>query len=454
MEADGVCMEVPVMRDKIINNLRYWGQLFLLPVYWLSFFVPRNKNIWLFGSTFGRRFADNPRYFYLYVSQHSEIQSERLKERMEEWKRGTHAWVEDRACRDIRAVWLSHNRELVRFLQSRGYEAYEYHSVKGILLALRAGVYFFDNYAKDINFWQSAGALKINMWHGIPLKKIQADNRFDKIRHPKNLWEKIKYLPRHLSDEKPSHYVLATSEFVRPIFSSAFRTEHVLLSGYPRNDRLIADVFANELTEAEWAEYENLLRFLDGGKHRKMVFYMPTFRESESKFFDAIDLESFEEFLEKQNILFCVKLHPKSKLNERFRSISGISIRVIDKNADPCPFLEQTDVLVTDYSSVYFDFLLTGRPVVFFAYDLEIYLSDTREMYFDYAEFTPGQKAKDQVELQEAIALACKREKEEDWDESEKKRYDAMKAKVFAFPQGTASRKMVRDVKKILKIEE
>ena len=45
---------------KITDRLHYWGQLLLLPVYWLSFLVPRDKKIWLFGSTFGRRFADNP----------------------------------------------------------------------------------------------------------------------------------------------------------------------------------------------------------------------------------------------------------------------------------------------------------------------------------------------------------------------------------------------------------
>ena len=46
---------------KFLEGIKYWGQLLLLPIYWFSFLFPRNKNIWLFGSTFGRRFADNPR---------------------------------------------------------------------------------------------------------------------------------------------------------------------------------------------------------------------------------------------------------------------------------------------------------------------------------------------------------------------------------------------------------
>lgn len=200
---------------RITEAFKYWSQLLLLPLYWLSFLFPRNKRIWLFGSTFGRRFADNPKYLYLYMSQHRE----KLK---------------------IRPVWISHDRKIVEFLNRNGYEAYYYHSLKGVLMALRGRVYIFDNYSKDINFWQSGGALKVNLWHGIPLKKIQADNIFDKFRHPKNRWEKFKNFPRNLSDEKPGHYVLATSQFIRPIFSSAFNTDNVLVSGYPRNDILIA----------------------------------------------------------------------------------------------------------------------------------------------------------------------------------------------------------------------
>ena len=87
-----------------------------------------------------------------------------------------------------------------------------YHSIKGIWFALRGKVYLFDNYSKDINFWQSGGAMKVNLWHGTGNKKANHDNKFDKFRHPKNLWERFMTFPRRLSDEKPHHYTLATSE--------------------------------------------------------------------------------------------------------------------------------------------------------------------------------------------------------------------------------------------------
>lgn len=368
---------------KVTEAFKYWSQLLLLPLYWLSFFFPRNKRIWLFGSTFGRRFADNPKYLYLYMSQHSD----KLK---------------------IRPVWISHDKKIVNFLNKNGYEAYYYHSLKGILLALRGKVYLFDNYSKDINFWQSGGALKINMWHGIPLKKIQADNVFDKFRHPKNKWEKFKNFPRNLSDEKPDHYILATSKFLRPIFASAFNTDNVLISGYPRNDVLIEynkahKTLKNLLTLEEKRVLYKIKQFLQAGCDNKMALYMPTFRESELEFFDIVDVYSFQKFLADNHILFCVKLHPKSKLRQHFAQIQTDNILVIDADYDPYVFLGLSDMLITDYSSIYFDYLLLDKPIIFFNYDLEEYLSNSREMYFDYDEFTPGEKVSDQNELEQAI---------------------------------------------------
>lgn len=372
---------------KITEVFKYWGQLFLLPLYWLSFLFPRNKRIWLFGSTFGRRFADNPKYLYLYMSQHKD----KLK---------------------IRPIWISHNKKLVRFLNKNGYEAYYYKSLKGILLALRGKVYLFDNYSKDINFWQSGGALKVNMWHGIPLKKIQADNSFDKFRHPKNKWEKFKNFPRNLSDEKPNHYILATSKFLRRVFSSAFNTDNVLIAGYPRNDVLIEDKrkqknIKNLLTLEEKKAVAKIKKFLSNGFNNKMALYMPTFRESELKFFDIVDICEFRKFLEDNDILFCIKLHPKSKLRKHFSKIQSDNILIIDADADPYIFLNLSDMLITDYSSIYFDYLILDKPIIFFNYDLEEYLSNSRQMYFAYDEFTPGEKVNNQTELKQAICNAA-----------------------------------------------
>lgn len=362
---------------KMIEGIKYWGQLLLLPIYWFSFLFPRNKSIWLFGSTFGRRFADNPRYFYLYISQMDS---------------------------SIRPIWISHNKEIIELLNANGYEAYYNHSLKGMWYCLRGKVYCFDNYSKDISFWLSGGALKFNMWHGIPLKKIQADNTFDKVRHPKNTWEKFKSFPRRLSDEKPSHYVLTTSEFMKLIFESAFQTKKVSTVGYPRIDGFAFDEFQNIYTKAEQKALDKIQKCLEKNVEGKVIYYMPTFRDSEVAFFDVMDLQLFNTFLKENRYVFCTKLHPKSKLRAQFESIESDNIINIDADTDPYVFISISDVLVTDYSSIYFDYLFANKPIVFFDYDLEQYLRDSREMYFDYEEYTPGVKASTQEELQQALS--------------------------------------------------
>ncbi len=361
---------------KIINGLKYWGQLLLLPFYWLSFLMPRDAKLWLFGSTFGRRFADNPKYFYLYVSQHKKELG-------------------------VRPVWLSHSREIVEFLNSSGYEAYYYHSARGIWLALRGKVYLFDNYAKDINFWQSGGAVKVNLWHGVGNKRINYDNRFDKVRHPKNLWEKLKYFPRKLSDEKPGHYILATSPMMCRIFARAFQVpgEHVIEAGYPRNDYILGGDIKNLYS----ADEKKVLSMIDAWKKKggKVDLYMPTFRDSETEFFKVMDLERFNGFLKEHRILFLTKLHPKSRLAKTFGKIVYSNIINIAPESDPYVFLGQADILTTDYSSVYSDFMLLDRPTVAFWYDYDKYSEHTRDGYFDFREYMPEIKAVTMEELME-----------------------------------------------------
>jgi CDP-glycerol glycerophosphotransferase (TagB/SpsB family) len=299
----------------------------------------------------------------------------------------------------IHAIWITKDKKIVEQIASKGYEVYYQRSLKGIWYALIAGVYVFDNYSKDISFLCSGRAKKINLWHGIPLKKIQMDNKFDLVRHPESNWKRIYWSLRRLSDEKPSHYVLTTSRTLAPTFSSAFKTENVLIANYPRNDNLIEERFQSLRT----AEEQSIVDIIDKRMNGKVILYMPTFRESESKFFDVIDISRLNLFLEEEDILLLVKVHPKSKLKKKFEDISSAHIYNISAEADPYSFLGKVDALITDYSSIYFDFLLTDKPIIFFDYDRKDYLSQSRELYYDYDSYTPGKKVKTMEELLYAI---------------------------------------------------
>lgn len=410
--------------QKLIERIKYWSQLLLLPLYWLSYLMPRNKKIWLFGSTLGKRFSDNPRYLYLYCSQHKEELG-------------------------IRPIWISKDKEIVAQLSAAGLEAYAYHSLKGIWYALTGKVYLYDHYSKDINFPQSGGALKVDMWHGIPLKKIQADNSMDPFRHPKNGWERWKCLPRNCSSEKPSDHILAPSEYLKPLFESAFRNpENVFVCGYPRNDILISDAIRNMLLPGEQRELDAVQAFLDEHTDGRIVYYMPTYRDSQSRFFEIMNLDVFAEYLAREHILFCIKQHPFSKHKGEFAAIQYDNIRMLDPDSDPYVVLKHADILITDYSSIYFDFLLTDRPILFFDYDREEYEKTSRELYWDYDKATPGVKVETMEGLMQAITEACDPDEEYAWKYHEER--IVLRDQMFDAPEELSSPRLTELVQAMI----
>ncbi len=384
-----------------MKQIKYWAQVFLLPIYWLSFITIRSKKIYLFGSTFGNRFADNPKYLYLYTAQH---------------KKDT-----------VRPIWISHKKDIVDMLRDNNYEAYYYKSLKGIWYCLRAKYYIFDNYSKDISFWLSGGAKKINLWHGTGNKKINYDNKFDLVRHPRNWWDRFRFALRRMSDEKPSHYVLATSELMGDIFASAFRVprNHIIVDGYPRNDVLLESCNIKQLFSQKEKDVINYIQQLKR-QGNKIIIYMPTFRDSEIKFFDVMDLKGFNKFLCDNKLFFLTKLHPKSNLKIKFDEIQYSNIFNVSTDVDPYTILGLVDMLTTDYSSVYTDFLLLNKPSVLFTYDLEEYSRDTRECYFEYDEYIPELRTYTMEEFEEGILQVLKK------DDFEKGRIE-LRDKMFSY---------------------
>lgn len=354
----------------------------LLPIYFLSYLIPRDKKLWVFGSNLGNMFGDNPKYLYLYINQFKK--------------------------EEIKPIWISSNKEVVKLLNKNGLETYYLYTWAGILNSLRAGVYIFDHISKDICFWLSGGALKINLFHGIPLKKIHYDNKFDKVRNPPNLFWKIKGSIRRLQNERPSNYFLATSKNIVPHYSSAFNSsgERGLVCGYPRNDIFFSsknsfDMHLKYLDANAKELFNKIDSYRNAGDH--IIVYMPTHRQTESKLFDVLDFKELNHYLNNNKVLMIVKAHPMSQIRNALELVEYSNIFSIPAAADPYPFLAKSDALITDYSSVYFDYLLVNRPIIFFAYDLEIYMSESRELYYRYEDVTPGDRVETMDELKESI---------------------------------------------------
>ncbi|MGL6302014.1 CDP-glycerol glycerophosphotransferase family protein [Aeromonas caviae] len=331
--------------------------------YLISFLPKRNKNIWVFGS-FGD-FNDNSRYLFEYVSkEHPEI----------------------------RCVWISSRNKSVLLASEFG-EAYSTNSLTGLSILMKAGVYIYSAYVRDICWYTSGGAYKVNLWHGIPLKKIEFDIRTPplvNVFHNATLLDKFKHPHAHIKHDlvlSPSRYVAEYS------FISAFRLpdiSKVIVATYPRVQAII------KINEA--------LKVSD--KKEKVFLYTPTWRDSGSDFIlsSGLNFNELNEVLFDNNAKLIIKLHPATIINYDVSSLTNISLA--NNSEDPSTMLAEADCLITDYSSIYFDYLVLNRPIIFFPFDKNEYLKG-REFYFDYDIYTPGVKAYNARELISCIISVC-----------------------------------------------
>lgn len=320
------------------------------PMYFLSGFMPRNKNLWVFGSFSG--YADNSRFLYEYINQNPQL--------------------------GIRAIWVSKDQKSVEKAQKVG-EAYNAYSVKGFIYPLLAKVYVHNGYVSNINFATCRNAIDVNLWHGIPLKKIEFDIKTPPLVHIfSQATLKTKFIYPH-SWKKPD-VVLSPSKYVADYsFKSAFRVqeENIIYAQYPRV------TYLENLQAGENNPYQ---------AYSKVFLYTPTWRDDGRDFIaeSGLDFERLNQLMVEQNGVFLLKFHPATKLNLDFSHYSNI--KLLDNTLDPMALMKLADCLITDYSSIFFDYLVLDKPIIYFCFDYENYLKN-REMYLDYDETLAGAKA-------------------------------------------------------------
>ncbi|MCX7641045.1 MAG: CDP-glycerol glycerophosphotransferase family protein [Elusimicrobiales bacterium] len=365
--------------NSIKKNL-YLLRVFLWPVYFISGFINRDENIIVFGSYMGNRFADNPKYLFLYLNKY-------FKEKK-------------------RYIWITRKKEISKKLKERGFESYSLYSLKGLYYALKAKYYVFDVKSNDICYWTSKGSVKINLWHGIPLKKIEHDMGVDSKYFGKSVFKKCVYKIFGPWIYESPDFVLTTSSTLLNIFSSAFNInfQNIIVSNYPRNIALFKELTGEDIGISN-INFDKIKKIKNEGF--KIVFYLPTFRDKTGdNFFEIIDFNLINDFCVENKIIFLIKPHPIANINICLSNFENIIL--LHKYEDIYPYLRLSDILVTDYSSVFFDYYLTEKPIIFFNYDLDEYLSKNRQMYFGYNETCIGWKAPNFSELISSIEDALK----------------------------------------------
>lgn len=319
-----------------------------------------NKNKYIFSSSFNEKYNYNSKYLFEYI----------LKNR-----------------NDIEVKYVINNSKLrEKLIEKYGPHFIETKSIKGILEVLKSGVWFTSAGLPIYGIGLNKKRQIINLWHGIPLKKIALlSNEEKKIS---------KLIFRKIFSENYT-YIFTTSKNLINIMSKSFGVdkEKIKVLGQPRNDVLFK---SNEKV---------LKKIYNTEENSKKILYAPTFREKQKTIlfpFKDLKLEDLNDFLEKNNIYIFIRMHQSEVDRKILKSYSRIKLISEDVVEDIMDVLNQFDMLITDYSSIYIDFLLLNRPEIFIPYDYDDYMK-SRGLNFEYNQYTPGPKIKTQKELIDEI---------------------------------------------------
>lgn len=265
------------------------------------------------------------------------------------------------------------------------------------LKALAQAEFWIDNQGFPLKLTKRPGTTYIQTWHGSALKRMGFDEPGYKLLSRAGQENYQKVLDRF------DHFLIRSEHDVRTL-AKAFRLrEEVLLrSGYPRNDALVA---ARAAEEAGGARTRGpLAAELGIDENSTVLLYAPTFRATGSGKVRGFELPfDVDEFARRFGDR-CTLLIRSHYLNHVVLppSVRGKVIDVSGRH-DITPLLELADGLITDYSSVMFDYALLDRPMIFYAYDYEEYADSTRGTYFDLRDKAPGPVPRTQEELFAAI---------------------------------------------------
>ncbi|MFB9555207.1 CDP-glycerol glycerophosphotransferase family protein [Streptomyces roseoviridis] len=319
------------------------------------------KDTVLYASFSGRQYSDSPRAIYEeLVRQGSDLE---------------HVWVVE----DLR----SEIPKGVRVIRRWSREWYE---------ALGTSRFIVTN--THLPFWirRREGQVIVQTWHGTPLKRIGHD--IDSVQFADR-----KYLDK-VAQETPSwSFLVSPNRFSTPIMKRAFQYDgEILESGYPRNDVLLAPK-TEELARA-------VRERIGLPEDKKVVLYAPTWRDDQFyqagnyKFDLRLDITKAAQRLGDDHVLL-VRKH--SNIVDAVPGAGDGFVFDVSSYPDIAELFLITDVLVTDYSSLMFDFANTGRPMLFFTYDLEYYRDQLRGFYFDFEKRAPGPLLQTSDELIEAL---------------------------------------------------
>ena len=333
-----------------------------------SALVPRTSRLWVFGSGIG----------------------------LGEGALALYELARERIGADVRLVWLAGTPAELEDARRRGFDAAAKQSGRGLWLTLRARVVVVTHGLGDVNRFGVWGGFVVQLWHGIPLKKLHLDSPvvFGAAGGPlRRISRVVLRLGYRTAGAQIGFFPVASARIVERIVSG-FGTprERIVATGDPRDDVLFTGSAAERRDRARAAVAGAVGRLPDGAS---VVLYAPTWRDG------AVDpgapyeatWHDIAAWLEATNAVLLVRNHPLGRADYAAGPLRSDRVRLLDARTlvDVTPVLPAVDALITDYSSVAFDYALVGGPIVFFAPDAEEYVQ-TRGLYEPYRLFAGGRQ--------------------------------------------------------------
>ncbi|CAI6326373.1 CDP-glycerol glycerophosphotransferase family protein [Bacillus subtilis] len=327
--------------------------------------LPRNNKLILFESYSGKQFSCNPRAIYEYLQEN--------KDRY-----------------DYKLIW-SIDKRYMSALEGVDVAYIKRFSLKW-LWYMATAKYWITNSRLPLWIPKPKKTLYVQTWHGTPLKKLAND--MDEVHLPGTTTEK--YKQNFLREASKWDYLISPNAYSTEIFKSAFQfKKEIIESGYPRNDILYS---SNKESLIKKVKQE-----LGINEEKKVILYAPTWRDNEFKkigqykFQLQFDLEEMKRELG-DSVVILLRMH--YLVSEQFNLDKyNDFVKDVSLYNDIRDLYLISDLLITDYSSVFFDYINLKKPIVFFVYDLPIYRDSIRGFYFDFEQKTPGSLVQTSEEL-------------------------------------------------------
>ena len=354
---------------------KYVKKLLVFIYHIMAKIFPMSKNKVMFMSNMGRNYSGNTRAIY-----EAMLNDKRFDKKKKIWA--------------FNGEYFDMVKKYGDSLLPTGCKVVRYGGMKYYFHMATSGIWIFDT-RQEPYLIKRKGALYFMTWHGTQLKKLGLDMiQFNMAGEDR---DRDEYAQSFIKESAKWDYLIVQNDYSEAISAGAFGFKNTVLKiGYPRTDKLVKEGFGKDRGIN-----------LPDKKRKKVLVYAPTWRDDEYLGNGFYKVSSRPDFVKLEKELgdeytIVLKLHylvrinkgdiPQSVIDSGFVKICGNEIDINDL------YLE-SDGVITDYSSLIFDYSVLERPIFFFCYDLENYRDILRGFYMDFEKLAPGPISLDEDEL-------------------------------------------------------